>query len=31
VKGGPVPIRIDQNRRILLPDFKRAIQRMAEE
>jgi hypothetical protein len=31
LKGGPVPIRIDQNRRILLPDFKHAIQRMAEE
>lgn len=31
LKGGPVPIRIDRNRRILLPDFKRAIRRMAEE
>jgi hypothetical protein len=31
LKGGPVPIRIDRNRRILLPDFKHVIQRMAEE
>jgi len=31
LKGGPVPIRIDPKHRILLPDFKRAIQRMAEE
>ena len=31
LKGAPVPIRIDRNRRILLPDFKHAIQRMAEE
>jgi hypothetical protein len=31
LKGAPVPIRIDRNRSILQPDFKRAIQRMPEE
>ena len=31
LKGGPGPVRIDRNRRILLPDFKRAIRRTAEE
>jgi hypothetical protein len=28
LKGGPVPIRIDPKHRILLPEFKRAIQRL---
>ena len=31
LKGAPVPIRIDRNRSMLQPDFKRAIQRMPEE
>lgn len=31
LKGAPVPFRIDRTRRIQLPEFKRAIQRLAEE
>lgn len=31
LRGGPIPVRIDRQRRIMLPDLKRAIRRAAEE